>query len=49
MQRGQNAAGHTVLKNACGDGLSGVIQFTLFAAEGTRSDLDKSFKQESPA
>ena len=41
MQRGQNAVGHTVLKNACGDGLSGVIQLTLF-------DLDKSLKQESP-
>lgn len=41
MQRGQIAVGHTVLKNACGDGLSGVIQLTLF-------DLDKSLKQESP-
>ena len=41
MQRGQRAVGHTVLKNACGDGLSGVIQLKLF-------DLDKSLKQESP-
>ena len=42
MQRGENAVGHTVLKNACGDVLSGVIQLTLF-------DLDKSLKQESPS
>lgn len=41
MQRGKNAVGHTVLQNACGDVLSGVIQLTLF-------DLDKSLKQESP-
>ena len=40
MQRGQNAVGHTVLKNVCGDDLSGVIQLKLF-------DLDKSLKQES--
>ncbi len=30
MQRGQRAVGHTVLENACGDGLAGVIQLTLF-------------------
>ena len=30
MQRGKRAVGHTVLKNACGDGLAGVIQLTLF-------------------
>ena len=41
MQRGQRAVGHTVLENACGDGLTGVVQFELF-------NLVKSLKQESP-
>jgi putative transposase len=40
-KRGQVAVGHTILKNACGDGLSEAIQLTLFG-------LDKSLKQESP-
>ncbi len=30
MQRGQRAVGHTVLENACGDGLAGVVQLSLF-------------------
>lgn len=40
-ERGKMAVGHTVTKNACGDGLAGVIQLSLF-------DLAKSLKQESP-
>ncbi|MGK7935635.1 MAG: RNA-guided endonuclease InsQ/TnpB family protein [Xenococcaceae cyanobacterium] len=40
-ERGLVAVGHTVQEKACGDGLAGVTQLSLF-------DLAKSLKQESP-
>ncbi len=41
MQRGQNAVGHTVFKNACGDVLTGVGQINL-------SNLVKSRRTKNP-
>ena len=34
--RGRNAVGQTVVKNACGDDATGILQFTLFDLVGSR-------------